>query len=329
MSRRAFTLIELLVAIAIIASLIALLLPAVQAAREASRRLQCVNNLKQLALAAHSFHGANGVFPQGASPSPIQASSVVFLLPYLEQKGLYDSFNLSSGVTTSAANFSARNTQVNGLLCPSDPSAGSFQETPPAGNQGGPMGRSNYFGNLGIHGWTYDLNGSTVKNSSLAGIFAAESKTTLTLITDGTNATALYAEIRRGAAPGHDAFDVNGLLPQIWGPGDPTANPNNLTPPSSCNKPQATTNITGLKYQQGSFDDSFYTHTVPPNYQAHDCVSIALDQGHLASRSAHPGGVNVAMADGSVRFIRDSISMPVWRALGTRSGQEILDAGGY
>jgi prepilin-type processing-associated H-X9-DG protein len=85
-----------------------------------------------------------------------------------------------------------------------------------------------------------------------------------------------------------------------------------------------------LQYQRGFLLTALYTHTVPPNYKGRDCIIFpGFDQAHLASRSYHPGGVNVAMADGSVRFIRDAISPSVWRALGTRCGGEVIDAGSY
>src|SRR5262249_15292661 len=161
-------LIELLVAITIIAALIGLLLPAVQSAREAARRVQCRSNLKQIALAAHSYHDANGTFPQGMSPMPSQASSIVFLLPFLEQRSLYDSFNFAQAVTVLPANFTVSITQVNGFLCPSDPSTGSSPGIPPPGLPAGTAGRSNYFANLGAHGWIYEQSGGKSKNSGLA-----------------------------------------------------------------------------------------------------------------------------------------------------------------
>src|SRR5258708_5733753 len=128
MKRSAFTLVELLVVIAVIAILVALLLPAVQTAREAARRIQCTNNLKQIALATHNFHDANALLPPGASAAPSFASSLVFILPFFEQMNSFNSFNLTLDVTDFPENSTARNHDVSGYLCPSDPSFGSFQD---------------------------------------------------------------------------------------------------------------------------------------------------------------------------------------------------------
>jgi len=307
------------------------LLPAVQSAREAARRIQCVNNLKQLALAAHNFHQSNSSLPPGISPVPSEASSVVFLSPWLEQTSTYNAFNFSSSVTDSTANFTARNLNINGLLCPSDPSSGSFPDPVTLPNQpAGIMGRSNYFGNLGTNGWIYDQRNGQVKNPDHAGPFALGSSTRLEDIRDGTCNTALFAEIKRGARPGTDSLDATILLPNAWGSGSPPTNPSNLAPPSACNKPALKYNLTGLQYQRGFLLSALYTHTVPPNYKGRDCIiNLTFDQGHLASRSYHPGGVNVAMADGSVRFIRDQVQPTVWKALGTRCAGEIVDASSY
>ncbi|MHC5540498.1 DUF1559 family PulG-like putative transporter [Singulisphaera rosea] len=332
MSRRAFTLIELLVVIAIIAVLIALLLPAVQAAREAARRLQCVNNLKQIALASHNCLGANGAFPQGITPAPAQSSTLVSLLPWMENVPIYQAFNFSSNVTTSMDNFTARCASISSILCPSDPSTGVWPEpTPPPGLAGISMARSNYLANLGKSGWIYDKLNTIVKPTAYCGVFAVGSATRDADIPDGTSNTALFAEIKRGANPSSNSLSVTITTPNIWGATSAATNPNNLTPPAACNKPVLPTyNFTGLQYQQGFLITTFYTHTVPPNYTGRDCIGLTtLQQGHLASRSYHPGGVNVAFADGSVHFIKSTVQLDVWKALGTRSGGEIVDSSAY
>jgi prepilin-type processing-associated H-X9-DG protein len=254
------------------------------------------------------------------------------MFQFLEQTNVFNAFNFSVDVTNYPDNFTARNQNVNGLLCPSDPSSGYFQDPIQlVGQQTGFMGKSNYFGNLGVNGWTFDRTASYTKNTNQAGVFASGSSTRLEDITDGTCSTALYAEIKRGARPNNDSLNTTILLPNVWGSGNPATNPNNLTPPAACNSNLATTyNFTGLQYQRGFLLTALYTHTVPPNYPGRDCIiNLTFDQAHLASRSYHPGGVNVAMADGSVRFIGDKIQFQVWQAIGTRAGAEIVNSSSY
>jgi prepilin-type processing-associated H-X9-DG protein len=117
---------------------------------------------------------------------------------------------------------------------------------------------------------------------------------------------------------------VTTVSPVTWGTGNAATNPNNVTRPAACNATSPTTNETGLRYYRGFPTAVLYTHTVPPNSPDRDCIDQLGTQFHLAARSAHPGGVNVALADGSVRFVRDSIPLANWRALGTRAGGETL-----
>jgi prepilin-type N-terminal cleavage/methylation domain-containing protein/prepilin-type processing-associated H-X9-DG protein len=329
MKKSGFTLIELLVVIAIIALLIGLLLPAVQKVRAAAARTRCTNNLKQIALAAHNYHDAKDRLPPGATPAPGQDSVHVLLLPYLEQTAKYQQFDLTKDAFADPVNSAGRTQDVPTYLCPADPSAGvSLDINPPAGVSPGPSGRSNYYGNVGAHGWWKDASGSVTKPARWAGVFAFDSRNRLSDITDGTSNTALFAEVKRGAAPDHDQLDVTQVLPPQWGApaANPTMNPNNLTPPAACTSMAPGNNLTGLQYYRGSTPlAALYTHTVPPNYAGRDCIAVATgDQFHLAARSYHPGGVNLALADGSVHFIADTILPATWKALGTRSGGEAV-----
>ncbi len=329
MRRPGFTLIELLVVIAIIAVLVGLLLPAVQKVREAAARLQCQNNLKQIALAAHNYHDAYNCFPPGATISPPQASVLGLLLPYLEQGNVYNLFDLSRDVFSDAVNGPARAQQVPVYLCRSDPSQGYYQDPFPPGYV---SGKTSYAANLGAHGWWKDQSGSQVKDPALTGVFAWNSHTRVGDITDGTSNTVLFAEVKRGAAPGHDNTDVTVVPLPVWDnkPMNAATNPNNLSPPPACNSSTTTLNYRGLQYYRGFLITAFYTHTVPPNYQGRDCSrGFLYVQGHLAARSYHPGGLNASFADGSVHFLADSIRPSTWKNLGTRSGGEVLDAGNF
>jgi prepilin-type N-terminal cleavage/methylation domain-containing protein/prepilin-type processing-associated H-X9-DG protein len=331
MKRCAFTLIELLVAIAIIAALVGLLLPAVQKVRAIGARVKCQNNLKQLGIAAHNYEGVKCRLPPGATIGIPQASVQFLLLPYLEENARYQLFDLTKSVTAAANHAPRLAGDVPGYLCPSDPSNGVYMDTNPSTETPGPTGRCNYYGNAGAHGWWRDSSDGVSKPESLRGLLAAGSEVPFTSITDGLSCTVLFAEIKRGSAPKTSPFDVSKLFITQWNSAGTTilTNPNNLTPlPASfvatCNGASNTESLAGLRYYDGSATSALYTHTLPPNYAGRDCVnSTTRDQFHLAARSYHPGGVNVCFADGSVRFIRDTITPKTWKAIGTRSGGEI------
>jgi prepilin-type N-terminal cleavage/methylation domain-containing protein/prepilin-type processing-associated H-X9-DG protein len=355
-----FTLVELLVVIAIIGILVGLLLPAVQAAREAARRMQCQNNMKQFGLAAHNHESSLKYFPPSmhtkvfaltsgaATARTSEASLQVALLPYFEQAAAFNSFNLDYNVDTDsyigvgtttpaptpapvAPNLVGRRAEVPSFICPSE-SSNVFVTVTGGGNGG----RLNYHGCMG----GANLLGGTL----LDGIFAKARPTNAVMrgptfgeISDGSSNTVMFSEVIRSAAL---AGTVNttffrrttafaGLqltdgrtAPECLG----TANSNPL-------------NETGLKYFHFLVHNTTYTHTLPPNWnrrqttlaqQRYNCgntlnlLTAPGPQQHMAASSYHTGGVNACRADGSVQFQSDAVDFAIWQAFGSRSGGEVV-----
>ena len=327
----AFTLIELLVVIAIIAILIGLLLPAVQKVREAAARMKCQNHLKQLGLAAHNFESSYQTLPpgewtrssDGGTSRPALAAG---LLGYIEQANKFNQFNFAFDVT-SATNAAARRQDVPIFLCPSDPSSAAFTDG------GVAVGRNNYFGNTGA------VADSRLNSDSRTGVFnvvavnAGETPKGISIqaIKDGTSNTAMFAEVMRANNAGAVDYLTN------TGSGDIAVAPAMYDgrTVSGCAGGAVTIriNYTGLQYYRGGINhNSFYTHTLPINWnqktgntatQKYNCGDTSFRRAHIAASSYHSGGANVCWADGSVRFVRDSISFTVWQNAGTRAGGEV------
>ena len=327
MRRRGFTLIELLVVIAIIAILIALLVPAVQKVREAAARTQCTNNLKQMVLAAHNFESVKKTFPPSSGPVPTSGTSrgslQALLLPYLEQANKYNQFDLTKDVNTDPANAAARDSDVPIYLCPSENSPSKFTLSPNG------YGRCNYFGNMGATADAFSMD------HTIGGVFFSEFTATIVAngnrpgairpsgITDGLSNTAMFAEIKRGKMVGNTstaaAQDPQDIRQPIGLTGAAL-----LSPPAACNGATSSFRYAGLQYYRHLSITSLYTHTQTPNYQGGDCTDASFNRSHIQARSYHTGGVNVAVSDGSVRFVGDSVSLSTWRAFGTRGGREPL-----
>lgn len=316
--RRGFTLVELLVVIAIIGILVALLLPAVQAAREAARRMQCSNNLKQIGLASHNYHDTYKVLPAGTyrgkplRPTDNDASTLTHLLPFLENSNKYNQFNWNASLNGSATNSAAIRQTLAVFNCPSDPAAIGFVW---AG-----------------HGTYMQCLGNQAFEDNQSGVFWRNSAVRFGEITDGMSNTAFFAEIKRGPYPrngtgslavipaGHvDDFrvatNVGGWNPAV----------DDFTPPASCeNRATSAWQYRGLQYYRGLMVATFYNHTLTPNARRRDCIASSLDRGHLASRSYHPGGIQFMLGDGSVRFASETVDAATWRAVGSRTGGESL-----
>jgi prepilin-type N-terminal cleavage/methylation domain-containing protein/prepilin-type processing-associated H-X9-DG protein len=352
--RAGFTLIELLVVIAIIAVLISLLLPAVQSAREAARRAQCVNNLKQIALAAHNYESANGAFPFGHrgfmftpySPSftkpcdtdnyiYIGHSTFVYILPYLEGSNLYNSYNLTRVYNSLAQNTATMN-RVASYICPSDTDA----SPPPTNDINTPQGSYAASGGTQeqfVFNWSVNINPPDPAGQYYNicnqvpgdGMFGAEYTWRVASVTDGTSNTLLFGETSRfrDEPAGSNFFFYN---IGDWWAGPPWSN----SPPNFGDARPTSTAFTVPKINAprdptGSvFAACFITSGAlfPPDWAK---FPACQQLGAWGFRSLHPGGANFAFADGSVRFIKETINIATYRGLGTRGGSEVLSADSY
>jgi prepilin-type N-terminal cleavage/methylation domain-containing protein/prepilin-type processing-associated H-X9-DG protein len=351
--RTGFTLIELLVVIAIIAILIGLLLPAVQKVRAAAARAKCMNNLKQMGLAAHNYESANGYLPPRVGRTLINntavnndASPQALILAYVEQANKYAQFNfdyrvwddniLYTGQTPAPGiNKAAREQDVPIYLCPSDPS-GTQKAADWVSVANGPEGRLNYFGCLGT-------TQQQITTGPSAGIFAGSTSAGQVMrgiaivgIQDGTSNTALFGEVMRTTHPWPSVPNVrdNTVLILQTATLDATTDMDGRAVPPCFDGSSWNSSIKymGLVYERSLFGVTFYTHTLPPNWnrkvssgtQHYNCGDTAISHFHVAASSYHTGGVNICMADGSVRFVPDGIDFTTWQAMGTANGGDIV-----
>jgi prepilin-type N-terminal cleavage/methylation domain-containing protein/prepilin-type processing-associated H-X9-DG protein len=370
---RGFTLVELLVVIAIIGVLVALLLPAVQAAREAARRTSCVNNVKQMALGAANYESAKKTFPPGRllpdyrrganevsethyqNVQPTDETGFysvhIWLLPYMEATNVYNLIDFkiaqvkkltaNDGVTPTNPHYKAYATAQGLFICPSDPnSERMISENNYRSNFGGstPAGgarASGVYDALATDAW--DCRGNGAFSIGAKGLDAKA-------YTDGLSNTAFFAERTKGTAgaptsatpaksdivtatnrnsgivPVDQLFaDCERYSPKVdqynfmaagrWPPGDPWSN--------------------GWPF--AGYDATQYNHVAPPNWTSHDCGANSaisdrpFEHAIVSARSEHPGAVNVAFGDGHTAIINDGIDLVVWRALGSRNGEEAID----
>jgi prepilin-type N-terminal cleavage/methylation domain-containing protein/prepilin-type processing-associated H-X9-DG protein len=340
--QRGFTLIELLVVIAIIGVLVALLLPAVQSAREAARRAQCVNNLKQLGLALHNYESTHNAYPMGAiTRSRTYDNCGVYwghtwlnsILPYLEATNQYNSVNFSRPYN-SVTQFTAFRLKIGTLICPDDTANTDLT------NQGFIVTmQSSYYAMRGLTENTYYYWGlsTTAPNANRCGaidgegVFGSNISYEVKDVRDGLSSTIYLGEVSRFKnEPPNSTFNFANIAGAFVGPdwvSGVTAWPGDVRVTAGAyavpkiNAQAVTNNVTACIMGNPFGTPQFGN---PPGW-----INTCLNLGQFGFRSNHPGGANFLFGDGSVHFLKETINMNIYHALATRALGEVVSADSY
>ena len=327
--RPGLSLVEVLVVTSLLSLLAALLMPALEGARESASRVRCGNNLRQVGLATNGYLNAHGVFPEiCGSPErpgfPKQFSTFTGILPYVEQTALFDAINFDVGLQDFAifpapsaggrslgweANSTAMATSLGFLLCPSD-GIPSIQAR---------VAGCNYRANFGA-GLTFGSDGA------IAGPLSWPVSVSAATVTDGLSHTATFSEKLRGEI-GRRWLDprTDMVIGPTFGRYDPTRTLAKCAYQSV--SPGQFYTTMGTNWFVGALSQACYNHVDVPNSLEPDCIVPGFNPvaARASARSNHRSGVNVALADGSVRFVGSMINLAAWKALGTRAGGEVDD----
>ncbi len=320
-SIRGFTLVELLVVIAIIGILVALLLPAIQAAREAARRMSCSNNLKQIGVALHNYHDTWGAFPPGAiHPRGVTSKSWSIharLLSFIEAENLQDLVDWSLPYDVQGE---VTRTRVATYMCPSDP-----------GDRERPDGAITHYPlSYGVNMGTWFLFNPNDQSGG-DGLVYPNSRTAFRDVLDGTSTTLAFAEVKAWTPYLRDGGTPNTSSASIPAANGISGLGGNFKPDSG-----HTEWVDGRVHQTG-FTGTFTPNRLVPHTTGSEVFDVdfnssregkttdQLTYGAVTSRSYHPGGVQVALVDGSARFVSGDIDIATWRALTTRAGGEVVE----
>jgi prepilin-type N-terminal cleavage/methylation domain-containing protein/prepilin-type processing-associated H-X9-DG protein len=349
---RGFTLIELLVVISIIAVLIALLLPAVQSAREAARRAQCINNLKQLGLALHNYHSSQDTFPigemrPGYGPNGMNGAwqywgALAMMAQYMEQGAAFNALNFQYWAPSDDANSTTLNMKVASFLCPSDGVRDQVIQ-------------NNYKASTGTYAKIQKGGGSNGQGIGLPtnGLFTVDLCYGLRDCTDGSSNTIAFGEQtggdgQRGKWSRSDGWGGGAGIWNITAAGDPVTG-NALTEFALFKQLEAQCDLSGYQkvnvteanwagrwWTVGGFNLSLFNTIQTPNGPhvmgcRTDCSADCWPEqnGPAMATSTHPGGANFMMGDGSVRFLKNTVNQQTYMGLGTRNGGEVISADAY